>query len=63
MGWPSAYVKSYGTGQGRATSLAYPTTMLDLLTTRRPITGAPRRLCRKVPLAPAETGKEVKEAA
>jgi hypothetical protein len=47
----------------RLRSLASLCCMLDLLTTRRTITSAPRRLCRKEPTATTEIGKEVSAAA
>jgi transposase-like protein len=47
----------------RLRSLASLCSLLDLLTTRRPITGAPRRIARKKPPCVLEPGKEVKTAA
>mgnify|MGYP002641918597 CR=1 FL=1 len=47
----------------RLRSLASLCSLLDLLTTRRPITGAPRRISRKKPPGVVEHGKEVKRAA
>ncbi|MFH1466512.1 MAG: hypothetical protein ABIO70_19160 [Pseudomonadota bacterium] len=47
----------------RLRSLASLCSLLDLLTTRRPITTAPRRINRKKPPGVAELGKEVKKVA
>jgi Transposase, Mutator family len=47
----------------RLRSLASLCSLLDLLTTRRPITGAPRRITRKEPPCVADHRKEVKQAA
>jgi len=47
----------------RLRSLASLCSLLDLLTTRRPITSAPRRIARKKPPCEVEPAKEVKKAA
>jgi hypothetical protein len=47
----------------RLRSLASLCSLLDLLTTRRPITGAPRRIAKNRPPCVVEPGKEVEKAA